>query len=345
MTKRIERTVVRCAGIDPTGIQQLALRGDTLAVLDQANQVSVMSNIDQKESTLTYTRQLSWLPGRLQFSSSARYLSVSARWDRAIKLWDIATDRLLLEQSTLNPRPLTTALAAWNAEDVLLLSKDRCLLEGYHLATQQRLFSTGSEASGMVFQTLVPLADQNTIAVLWYEPSGLDFLLTVSLRDLIAGDSQATPEARRWMGINDYSIRLAAGSCGKDEIVIYRDPEDDEVPDPDENPAELGEVRNFHGLYIRRLADGALVERIPYEGPLQTGAPLFATATTVVVGCPDRIDLVPRQGVGGGIVSIPTRVYAFDPAPARIALITPAGELELLQLTDAQTDSDGGGKP
>ncbi len=333
MTEGLERTVLSFADIDPTSIQQIALRGDTLAVLDQANQVSVMRNIDQKESTLTYTRQLSWLPGCLQLSPSARYLSVSARWDRAIKLWDLVTDQLLVEQSTLDPRPLTTALAAWSAEDILLLSEDRYLLEGYHLATQQRLFTTGSKASGMVFQTLIPLADQDTLAVLWYEPSGRDFLLTLSLRDVITGDPQATPEMRRWRGVNDYCIRLAAGSCGKDHIVIYRDPEDDEVPDPDEDPAELGEVRNFHGLYIRRLADGALVERIPYEAPIATGAPLFATATTVVVGCPDRIDLVPRQGVAGGIASIPTSVYAFDPAQARIALLTPAGELELWQLT------------
>ncbi|MDQ2808193.1 MAG: hypothetical protein M3Z04_14955 [Chloroflexota bacterium] len=224
-------------------------------------------------------------------------------------------------------------MASRDLDDVLLLSEDRFVLEGYHPATRQQLFIADSEPAGMVFQTLIPLADQDTIAVLWYEPSGRDFLLTLSLRDLIAGDPQAIPIVRRWVGVTDSSIRLAAGCSGKEEIVIYRDPEDDEVPDPDEDPAELGEVRNFHGLYIRRLADGALVERIPYEAPIETGAPLFATATTVVVGCPDHIDLVPRQGVGGGIVSIPTRVYAFDPAQARIALITPAGELELLQLT------------
>ncbi len=322
--------------LDPKRVQQMALYKDCLAlVADDSNRLTII-NLAQQQNVVPYANTSLPQLGAVALSASLRYVLLSSTEHLQAAVQDLQLNRTILELESTDTRSVGVAAAfiRWKGQDVLLFTRTRYVLEGYFLATMRQAFTADCKKPAFIFHKLVPLNDENTFVALGHFFSeGKDSLWTLTFDELVEDPQAAARVAVSKKGISDYAYRLAAGPCGTDSVVLFRDPQDDEEPDEGDDPAEMGDVENFHGLYIRRLADGALVERIPYEAPIATGAPLFATATTVVVGCPDRIDLVPRQGVAGGIVSIPTRVYAFDPAQARLALLTPAGELELWQLT------------
>lgn len=314
---------------------QLAVQGDRLAVV-VGERLLVLSGLDGKTPAVVFSRDLAWPLARVALSSSLRYLLLVSATRSELEMWDLAKDRVAAHV-TAPPgerQMYASAIVSSSDQDVLLVSRERMVLEGYFLPDmQRRLRADCTSPVAFVFTGLVPMRDADTVVALGYHFSeGKDSLLTLSLRAMLQDAQAAAREAVERKRVNDYAYRLAAGVCGIDAVVIFRDPEEDESPDEKEDAAGNTDIWSVRGLYARRLADNKLLERIDYDAPIETGAPIFATDTVVVVGCPDRVEIIPRGGSEGEVESIPTRAHAFDSEGGRIALVTKEGELQLLQL-------------
>lgn len=125
--------------------------------------------------------------------------------------------------------------------------------------------------------------------------------------------------------------RIAVGICGPDAVAHFRDPYGG--LDPDESDREAAEAvpefESFRGLCVRRIAGGATLQLIPYNGPVATGDLLFAGDHAVAVCCGSQIDIVPRVA-GLQVVSLSARVATLDRDCGRLARITPEGMLEIV---------------
>jgi hypothetical protein len=128
----------------------------------------------------------------------------------------------------------------------------------------------------------------------------------------------------------DYAHRLAAGPCGSEALVAFRDPEDDEGLDEDESPPDA--LHGFKGLYVRRLGDLEVMERIPYDAPLSTGAGIMGTADAIVIDRGRGVDLVER-GQGdhpASITSLGDATYVLEPASGAVYAVRPGAEVEVI---------------
>ena len=114
----------------------------------------------------------------------------------------------------------------------------------------------------------MPVAGVETVIGLGHDLSeGRDSLLTFAMSSLRSDPGIVERVVAGHLGIDDYyAYALAAGPCARDAVVIYRDPEDEEQPcEPDEDedaPPDRRDVYGFHGFYLRRLADAALLDRV-----------------------------------------------------------------------------------
>jgi len=177
------------------------------------------------------------------------------------------------------------------------------------------------------------LGDRDTFFVVAHHfAESVSELVTLSLRDLAADGSAAEREMIHARRIRDRAYSVAAGPCGSAEAVLFSDHEDAEAPDSDDDPDRVrGDVEDFNGLHVRRLSDGALVERIPRALPDPIGAPLVGTASVIAAVLSDRVEIVPRVP---GVVraTILGRALSLDTEDVRIAAVDADGELDLLEL-------------
>jgi len=116
------------------------------------------------------------------------------------------------------------------------------------------------------------------------------------LVDDILNDPNSAQQALRLSNpIRDCALHLAVGRCAPDSAVsVFRPPEDEEIPDDEEELKELGDVGNFTGVYICNLDRGTLIERIPYSGQARSGGADCGSPRLVALEVRDGIDLISR---------------------------------------------------
>jgi len=127
-----------------------------------------------------------------------------------------------------------------------------------------------------------------------------DVVLTVSVDELLRDPDAVQRAIPIKAPVRDRAVRVAAGPCHPDAAVVFRDPEDSEVPDDDEDvdtDEYRSDVENFAGLYIRQLDTGGLLERYEYTGGALSGAPIIATSNWIAVQVGGGVDLI-RRGIG-----------------------------------------------
>lgn len=211
---------------------------------------------------------------------------------------------------------------------LLLAAHKKGELHGYDLANRAPVFwvNAGAPLSFRVEATVALAGDR--LAILGHHFSDtLDTLAVVPTAEL-AGNPEALERALlERTGIRDSAVRLAAGPCG-DDIVVFRDPEDNEDRDPDDDDPP-GELDGFRGLYLRALAGGALLGRIDHDAPIQTGARLGGSARWLAVECPGRVDILDRAT--GAVHALTGDAVALDPHRLRIARAA-ADAIELFDL-------------
>lgn len=331
---------VGLAGVADAPVTDIALGGDTLALV-AGDELRLLSLDASGEARVASAHRLGWSPAGVSLSPSGAYaLLRDATQDRLV-VYDLArgANALQFERTSEKQFPVPGALASVGADEVLLVSPRPYELEAYYLKDSTRVFGARCGRpelhSQFVFTHLRPHAvDADTFFAFGYFDGEMDTLFTLSFAELAADHSAAARALRERKPVNDYADRVAVGPCGSDCAVFFRDPGDYETPseDDDEEDENQGELWNFHGLYVRRLSDGSLVERVEYDAPIRTGAPIFATGQFYVVGCPDRVELVPRAGVAAEAVSLPGRGVSIDPARRRLAMLDEAGDIQIIEV-------------
>jgi hypothetical protein len=287
---------------------------------------------------VVYSRRLGWRTSTVGISQSGRYVLVRSADELRLCVLDTQRDAFVGEIASADgKRKPVGVLATAGDTEVLLASCGRMKLSAHRLGDMSQLFEHDfAQPLALIFEHVYPvMPDGDTLLVLGYLYSeSKDSLYSFSFAQLAADTPASGPHRMRGQReLADYAYRLAAGPCGNEAAVIFRD-SDDEVageaesaPDPSEPLAELW---GFRGFYVRRLADNQIVERVHIDVPLEKRAAIFATSAHVVAACPDMLAVVPRQRDITGVTRIAARSCGVDANGASVALITPAGELELL---------------
>lgn len=343
MEESIKRSRVALAGVANAPVNHIALGGDALALV-AGDELRLVSLADAGGPRVVAAHGLGWSPGGVSLSPSGRYALLRDADQSRLAVHDLARGATSVEFAATSekPYPLPGVLATVGGEEVLLVSPRAHQLEAYYLKDSARAFLApcGYPESPMpfVFTHLhAHGADARTVFALGYFLAEMmDSLATFSFEELAADPTSAARELRARARINDHAARIAAGPCGTDCAVFFRDPDDNETPsdddEDDDEETERGELWNFRGLYVRRISDGGLVERVEYDAPVVTGAPIFATERFYVVGCHDRVEFVPRAGVAGEAVSLPGRGVSIDPSRRRLAMLDEAGDVQIIEV-------------
>jgi hypothetical protein len=281
-------------------------------------------------ATVVWSRELDWVVGRLELSRTGRFLLAESKAGDALEVWDVERDGRAARFDS--GRPVVRGAFAYD-RDLLVVAPAEYELEGYELETGERQFAASTrKPRAFSFERIVPAADGDTLLALGhYFGEGRDSLLVLSLDAIARDPAEAARVTVTRKPFDDYAYRLAAGPCGPEHVVVFRDPGDDEDPDEDDDDPQDRDVFGHRGLYVRRLRDGSLVERIPHDGPLVTGDPLLGTERLVAVASRERLDLVPR-GDAGSAEQVAAAVIAFDPAENLVAYVDPDGRLTLIAL-------------
>jgi hypothetical protein len=157
-------------------------------------------------------------------------------------------------------------------------------------------------------------------------------VVTVSVDDLLNDPDSVQKALHLENPIRDRAIRLAVGPCAPDAAVVYRDPENEEIPDDEEDLEELGDVGNFTGVYIRNIDSGTLIERIPYNGPARSGERIVATPRVVALEVRDGIDLISRGS--GEVREIRALAATLDVSSMRAAWLVEDGGIEIRSINE-----------
>ena len=133
-----------------------------------------------------------------------------------------------------------------------------------------------------------------------------DVIVTLTLDELFHNSEAVQQAIRAKAPVWDRAVVITIGPCQPDSAVALRDPEDNEIPDSDDDLEDMGDVQNFTGLYVRDLETGRLLERHPYTGRAGSGAPIVATRDLIAVQVMGGIDIVGRTT--GAIQNLPKGV-------------------------------------
>ena len=103
----------------------------------------------------------------------------------------------------------------------------------------------------------------------------------------------------------------------------------------DEDEIDDNPLYGFNGIYVRRLTDCAVLERVAYDAPIDTGAPLMATRDAIVVVRRDGVDLIERGTPAPAIQSLTSadrRRYLLEPPTGTIYELGADGALDAVTL-------------
>lgn len=155
-----------------------------------------------------------------------------------------------------------------------------------------------------------------------------DTVIVVELAAL-ARDPQAVQTAlAARKPLVDRAPRVVIGRGPGATAVVYRDPEEEEPHDPDDEPDELPDVWGFRGFYVRDLATGKLLERVPHTLPLSADAELTATSERFLVRSAATLSILDRSGQA--VERIHGRAVALDPVSGVVAVVGDDGTLQVM---------------
>jgi len=160
----------------------------------------------------------------------------------------------------------------------------------------------------------------------------MDTVVTVPINLLIKDPEAVQHAIRTRQPIWDRAVDLTVGPCEPDAAVALRDPEDNEVPEDEEDIEELGDVGNFAGVYLRNLDTGALIERHSYNGAAGSGAPIVATTDLIAVQVAGGIDII-RRG-SGDVREIRYTAAALDVFALQAAWVEKNGHIKIAPISE-----------
>jgi len=267
---------------------------------------------------------------RLEIHPDGQHAMAVGGEGRRLAVYDLGEPALAFELGSADAarHSMQAGFARLAGAPLLLAAHKKGELHGYDLAKRAPAFwvNVAAPLSFRVEATVALAGDH--LAILGHHFSDtLDTLAIVSTADLARNPETLETALLERTGIRDSAVRLAAGPLGAD-VVMFRDPENNEDRDPDDDePA--GELEGFRGLYLRSLDTGALLGRIDHDAAIQTGARLGGNGRWLAIECPSRIDLIDRTT--GTVHQLLGDAIALDPHCLRIARAAGA-RIELLDL-------------
>jgi len=236
------------------------------------------------------------------------------------------------------PQTVSAAFLVDRAGDeIVLLSREDLVLEGFRAVDAAPVFRIECRRPiAYYFATPVAMLDGDTIIALGSQPSeSKDSFYRFSLalcRDDPAAAARMDPANT---APAEYAYRVAVGPCGRDALVAFRDEQGDEQEDDTLDDDEVNEdpLHGFSGLYVRRLADRVVVDRISYDAPIRSGAPLMATADAVIVARGDQVDVIARGAPEPDVLAItagPGARYLLEPTTGTIFEVNASGQIEAI---------------
>jgi hypothetical protein len=162
------------------------------------------------------------------------------------------------------------------------------------------LFSPSGEVvarqplGGLAASSLVAVAAGRALVVLGHEfAESRDTLALYETSELPISHEVVGRRFQFSEGLVDSSCTLAIGSCGPDQVVVFRDPRDAEDPlEPGEHaivPREWG----FRGFYVA-TRDGHTLQRLDADLEVPSGSPIVGTESYIAARIDDRIAVLSR---------------------------------------------------
>jgi hypothetical protein len=216
--------------------------------------------------------------------------------------------------------------------DVTMFITQHGVLRGFATDGRERFAANVATPRNFLVLGITPLPGDRLALFGNESREPFDQVVTVFVDDLLNDPDSVQQALRLANPIRDRAVRLAVGRCDPDSAVIYRDPEDEEIPDDDEDLEELGDVGNFTGVYIRNLDSGTLIERISYSGPARSGERIVAIPRFVALEVRDGIDLINRGS--GEVHEIRALAATLDVNSMRAALLVEDGHVEIRSIIE-----------
>lgn len=232
------------------------------------------------------------------------------------------------------PQAVSAAFLVDRAGDeIVLLSREDLVLEGFRAVDAAPVFRIECRRPiAYYFATPVAMLDGDTIIALGSQPSeSKDSFYRFSLaqcRDDPAAAERMDPANT---APAEYAYRVAVGPCGRDALVAFRDEQEDDTLEDGE--VHEDPLHGFRGLYVRRLADLVVLDRISYDAPIRSGAPLMATADAVIVARGDQVDVIARGALEPDVLTItagPGARYVLEPTTGTIFEVNASGQIEAI---------------
>lgn len=276
--------------------------------------------------------------GGLSVSASGRFGLVRERRHNRVTVVDLVDGSSALSFGASDGRSYSAVaeFGTLDGHDVLYVCRTPYTLDVVSLPDGGLIGSAlYRTATPFEFTSIHPVGEEFVVTLGSGVSEGYLALLTVSVPELLADPSAAGTEFRRRRWPFDYVHALSAGPCGTDSVVAHRDPliDDDEVPEPDEDEEEEpnDDIEDLHGFYVRRLGDNALLDRIPYDGTVPDGSPMFGTDAVIVVGLRDRVAAFARSAAAVPTAEVEARVYGFDVAAQGIVVARSDGTVDMFR--------------
>ena len=329
MALTIERRRLRAVAPDAAALRDAHLAGGRAVFIGQEGRIDVVDvERGDRVRSLDYPGATS---GRLSPGGHRLLVyGLGALWCELISLDDGAVlarlERDPHDRHTVN----TSFLVDRSGDDVVLVTRQNTVLEGLRADDAAPVFRIECRRPIVYyFADPVAMLDGDTIMALGRQPSeGKDSFYRFSLA-LCRDDPDAAGRIDPTHSEpSEYAYRVAVGPCGPDALVAFRDARDREV-------LEEGEVHDnplygFNGIYVRRLADCAVLERLAYDGAIETGARVMGTRDAIVVARGDELDVIERGMLAPAIQSLTTGKYLLDPATGSIYELAADGAIDAL---------------
>jgi hypothetical protein len=297
----------------------IAMRRKSLVVVEGRDLLVTSPNATDERSMPGHVQLVGWHPGSVAFSPSLKYVMLCAEQGNYSELWDLQNRKPLV--AVAGPERVAATVLMVGNKEVLVCSRRAGMLEGFVLPELQPAFFVKCMTPlPFVFSALVPLGTGDTFAAIGHRLlESEDRLLLLSTR-AIAADANVVekgieaPEAK--------GAGLQVGPCGKDGMVLYRDPAARRAPGT---------------LNVLRLADREVLEVVEQKHPLQPYSTLMATAEAITIAGRTSLEILPRSGFGEERLAIAVRSCALDPDSGQTAVVLETGELQLLKVNGTRS--------
>jgi hypothetical protein len=302
---------------------RFAISGHTVAIAESRRII-----VRDLESARERDFVTSWDIDRIELSSDAGYLLAIGDLGRRGSVWAVASGAVI---ATLggDDQPRGTLQAGF-CRDIgttfILSTQGIGRLIAIDLATGSQRFWAGLD--GIIVFRCDRIIDVGSgwIALLGYRAGEqYDSIITIPFARLSTNEAAVQEALLDRSTLHDSGGRLAIGPCGSGKVVVFRDAEDLEVDDED-NPSR-GPVEGFKGLCVWDLESVRLVERIEYDGPIESGARVGGNERRLAIQGRAQVDVVERgtgtkETFAGGAVALdPERLTAVLGDGSRIDVL------------------------